>query len=116
MNKILGSRRHKYHAKKCKVDGIMFDSYKEMRRYQELKLLQRAGKIKGLELQPEFILQESFEYRGKKIRAIKYIADFRYWQDGKEIVEDTKGFKTKEYLIKKKLFLKKYPDVEFREL
>ena len=116
MQKIIGRRKHKYHAKKCEVDGIVFDSYKEARRYQELKLLQRAGKISGLTLQPEFVLQEAFERDGKKYRAIKYVADFQYVQDGKVVVEDTKGYKTKEYLIKRKMFLKNYPDIEFREL
>jgi len=112
----MGRKKHKYNAKKFEVDGVVFDSHKEARRYQELKLLQRAGKISGLTLQPELVLQDGFERDGKKYRAIKYVADFQYVQDGKVVVEDTKGYKTKEYLIKRKMFLKNYPDIEFREL
>ena len=116
VQKIMGRRKHKYHAKKCEVDGIVFDSHKEAKRYQELKLLQKVGKISDLELQPEFILQDGFERDGKRYRAIKYVADFQYVQDGKLVVEDTKGYRTNEYLIKRKMFLKNYPEIEFREL
>jgi len=88
---------------------------KERRRYHELKLLQRAGKISNLKLQPEFELQESFKHNGKTIRAIKYVADFMYKQGDRVIVEDTKGFKTDVYKLKLKLFYKKYPELDFIE-
>jgi hypothetical protein len=100
----------KYHNKKTIIDGIVFSSKHEASRYQELKLLERAGKIKDLALQPSFILQDGFMFNNKKISAIKYIADFKYFDIEKqvEVIEDAKGVKTKEYLIKKKLFMKRY--------
>lgn len=109
----------KYKAKKVIVDGITFDSKKEARRYQELKLLERAGVIKGLVLQPCFLLQEKFKYKDKTERKIKYIADFKYLdtKTGKVVVEDVKGYKTDVYKLKRKLFLKKYGEAyEFTEI
>ena len=111
------NKKAKYHSKKVTVDGIKFDSQKEANRYCELKLLKKAGKITNFELQPEFVLQEGFrEKNGQWIRPIKYKADFRViYADGSEVVIDTKGYKTKDYLIKRKMLLKKYPDIDFRE-
>jgi hypothetical protein len=106
----------KYNAIKTIIDGITFDSKKEAQRYAELKLLERAGIITELQLQPTYILQEAFDAGCVKIRAIKYRGDFRYIEDGKVVVEDTKGFRTKEYLLKRKLFLAKYPEIDFREV
>ena len=109
--------KHKYNAKLVEFDGFKFDSKKELKRYQELKMLEKAGKIKDLKLQPVFILQEGFYYCGKAIRQITYRADFEYVdEDGKVVVEDVKGFKTDVYKLKKKLFLKKYPDIVFKEI
>jgi len=106
---------HKYNAKATEIDGIRFDSRKEAEKYQELKLLQRAGEIKNIELQPKFLLQEAFKRNGKKYRAITYTADFRVtWKDGTVEVIDTKGYRTQVYRLKKKLFLAKY-DVKFTE-
>lgn len=81
-----------------------FDSKKERLRYQELLLLEKAGKIQGLTRQVRFELIPS-QYDGKKCveRACNYIADFTYWVDGEFIVEDCKGFRTKDYIIKRKL-------------
>lgn len=111
--------RSKYNAIKTLVDGIKFDSIKEAKRYQELKLLERAGAIKELELQPRFLLQDKFTLDGTTHRKIEYVGDFKYW-DNKEkkwIVEDVKGVKTQVYLIKKKLFLKRYgQDYKFYEI
>lgn len=69
---------NKYRNKKIIVDDYIFDSVQESRRYKELKLLLRAGQIKDLELQPHFLLQESFKKNGKTYRKIEYIADFKY--------------------------------------
>lgn len=102
----------KYNSRKTIVDGIKFDSLKEANRYYDLKLLERVGEIKDLELQPRFLLQESFKLRGVTHRKIEYVADFKYF-DVKEdivVVEDSKGFKTDVYRLKKKLFLKLYGD------
>lgn len=108
----------KYKARKTTIDGITFDSKKEAGRYQELKLLERAGAIKDLALQPRFLLQDKFKYQGKTERKIEYVADFKYLdtKTGKVMVEDVKGFKTDVYKLKRKIFLKQYGgDFEFLE-
>lgn len=109
----------KYHNKKMIIDGITFDSKKEGYRYQELKLLEKAGEITHLQLQPKFILQESFKKNGRTFREIAYISDFSYCDESsgsQVVVEDCKGFRTKEYQIKKKLFEKRYPDLTLVEI
>jgi hypothetical protein len=80
----------KYGAKRTTVDGITFHSAGEARRYQELRLLEKAGEISDLELQPVF----SLSVMGGEIG--KYIADFQYWdtREGAQVVEDFKGFDT----------------------
>lgn len=107
----------KYNSKKITRNGITFDSKKEARRYGELLLLERAGEITDLQRQVEFVLipaqrdPDTIGVRGgvKKGRtielAVKYIADFVYKENDKTVVEDTKGFKTKDYIIKRKLML-----------
>lgn len=96
----------KYGNRKVIRDGIAFDSAKECARYCELKLMQRAGVISDLQMQVSFELIPSQRINGKVAeRAVNYIADFVYKQDGQTVVEDTKGFKTKEYIIKRKLML-----------
>lgn len=93
----------KFHAKKTVVDGIEFDSAKEAKRYTKLRAMEEEGKIQGLRLQVPYELLPSFECDGVKYRGMKYVADFVYYRDGKQIVEDCKGFKTPEYKMKKKL-------------
>lgn len=106
---------NKYRNKKIMIDEIKFDSIAEGRRYKELKLLEKAGKISDLELQPKFELQEKYtNAKGEHVRAITYKADFCYIENEKIIVEDVKGMETKEFKLKKKLFEYKYKDVEFR--
>ena len=104
----------KYGARKTEVDGITFDSMREAERYCELKMLLKAGKISGLILQPKFRLQEGFRVNGKTERAITYIGDFMYEENGHRVVEDVKGFETKEFRIKRKLFLYRNRDIELR--
>lgn len=108
----------KYHNRKIIINGITFDSLKEGNRYRELKLLERAGLIKDLKLQPAFLLIPSFKKNGKTYRKAEYIADFMYYdiEKNKTIVEDTKGFRTDIYKLKKKLFEYKYKDLEIKEL
>lgn len=91
--------RNKYHAEKTEIDGIKFASRKEARRYQELKLLQRAGVIKDLKLQVPFVLFEKNEYG----RVIKYVADFTYYEGDQYVVEDVKGILTPLYKLKKRI-------------
>lgn len=104
----------KYNNTKTQVDMYVFDSAKEAKRYKELVLLERAGEIQNLELQPRFLLQEGFKKNNKKWRKLEYVADFKYIENGKTIVEDVKGFETKEFKIKRKLFEYKYPDLELK--
>lgn len=105
---------NKYHNKKTKIDRFVFDSVKEGKRYRELALKEKAGDIKNLQLQPRFLLQESFRKNGKTFRKIEYIADFQYEENGKIIVEDVKGMKTDVFKIKQKLFEYKYPELELK--
>lgn len=108
----------KYGNRQTVIDGIVFDSALEARRYSELKLLERAGLIKDLRIQPKFTLQPAFEKCGKKYREISYIADFLYFDvdTGVTVVEDTKGFKTDVYKLKKKMFEFRFPELEIREV
>ena len=108
----------KYGSKKVVVDGITFDSKRESQRYCELKLLERGGKIKDLKLQHKFELQPSFKKNGKTIRAINYVADFTYFDLEKMriVIEDVKGFKTKDYILKKKMFEYKFPELTIIEV
>ena len=110
----------KYKAKKTVLDGITFDSKKEADRYAELKLLLKSGEITDLRMQVEYELiptqyappittPRGKEKRGRVLeRAVKYKADFVYNENGVEVVEDVKGFRTKEYIIKRKLLLWRY--------
>ena len=101
----------KYYNQKTLINGIKFDSKKEAKRYTELKLLEKAHIIKELELQKKFELQPKYKNKnGEHIRAITYIADFYYYDNEKQeyVVEDTKGFRTEVYKIKKKMFEYKY--------
>lgn len=93
------TRRSKFGAQKTTVDGIEFDSKAEARRYSELRILERTGKIKNLERQVRYDL----EVNGERIGFYK--ADFRYWDQARseEIVEDVKGVRTPVFAIKAKL-------------
>ena len=96
----------KDYNKKTQWNGNTYDSKKEARRHAELLLLQRAGEITELDTQVKFELLPAQRIDGKVVeRAVSYVADFVYKQDGQKVVEDTKGFKTKEYIIKRKLML-----------
>lgn len=119
--------RAKYGNRKAVIDGITFDSERETHRYTELKLLEKAGKITGLQLQREFeLIPAQREFTDKKYtkgpnkgkvkpgkvieQKCSYKADFAYLDEetGDMIVEDAKGMRTKEYIIKRKLMLYKY--------
>lgn len=96
----------KYKSHKVTANGLVFDSKKEYNRWCELALLQKAGQVTDLQRQVKYELIPSQRIDGKVAeRACTYIADFVYRENGKIVVEDTKGFKTKDYIIKRKLML-----------
>lgn len=113
-----GPKQNKYGNSKVEYDGHTFDSSKELRRYQQLKYLEAAGEIKDLQMQVEYVLIPSqFEVVGhtkagkEKTKCIErkcsYYADFVYTDisTNETVVEDTKGMRTTEYIIKRKLML-----------
>lgn len=88
-------RKNKYNAQKVNFEGEVFDSAKELRRYQELQFLQVVQAISHLRRQVEYELQPAIiDGNGKKQRAITYTADFVYVRDGKTIIEDVKSSAT----------------------
>lgn len=93
----------KYHSKKVYIGNLKFDSKKEANRYLELRSMLDNGEISELELQVPFVLIPAFNLGKKKYRQMCYIADFVYMKDGQQVVEDTKGYRTEVYKIKKKL-------------
>lgn len=112
----------KYRNRKVTLDGRVFDSRKEAKRYQELKLLEAAGEISDLQTQVKFVLIPSQREPGEPYkmgplkgqrkpgrvveREVAYFADFAYCnKQGRRVVEDTKGLKTKDYIIKRKMML-----------
>lgn len=97
---------NKYFNKKCLCNQMhKHDSKREAQRCDELYILARSGLISRLIQQPEFVLQPTFRFKGKAVREIIYRADFSYFDNLKKlfVVEDSKGFKTKEYLLKVKI-------------
>lgn len=121
------NKNNKYSNQKVTIDGETFDSKKEANRYCELKLLERAGEIIDLKRQKKFVvIPPTYEWttdaKGKPKqkcieRECSYIADFVYLDvhTGELIVEDTKGVRTKDYIIKRKLMLKEY-GIKIREI
>lgn len=101
-------KKNKYNAVKKTVDNITFDSTKEANRYSELKLLLRAGIIKDL------TLQFRYDFVVNKILIGYYLADFRYLENGKLVVEDSKGVRTPVYKLKKKM-MKAIYDIDIFE-
>src|SRR4051794_11332320 len=89
--------RSKYGNRKTPLDGHVFDSAREARRWSELRLLERAGLIRGLERQVSYPLVVN------GVKVCEYRADFRYTEGGQVVVEDAKGYRTREFILKKKL-------------
>jgi hypothetical protein len=96
----------------------MFASKRETNRYRALILLLKCGKISALELQNKFILQQPYRKNGKSIREIAYVADFVYFdkERNKVIVEDSKGYRTDVFKLKKKIFEFVYPELTIEEV
>lgn len=91
---------NKYKNVPTVVDGIKFASKAEARRYADLKLMERAGEISGLKLQPRYPLAVG------GLHVCTYVSDFEYIETktGRTVTEDKKGVKTKDFIIKAKLF------------
>jgi hypothetical protein len=100
-------KHSKYGNKKITVNGKTFDSKKEYNRYCELRLLEKAGAISNLQTQVRYVLIPAQRGENGKVieRQCCYIADFTYLQNGEIIAEDTKGFRTPEYILKRKMML-----------
>lgn len=114
----IAMRRAKYRNTKVKTDVWVFDSAKEYRRYNELMILVRCKRIQDLKWQVPFVLQEKFTHQWTNYQAIEYVADFVYLEDWQTVVEDVKSAITKKipvYIIKKKLLLRKFPSIIFKE-
>lgn len=91
------NRRRKFNNVPTVVDGIRFDSKKEARRWGELLALHKAGRITALQRQVRIPIRLNGEL------ICKYIADFVYVEGGERVIEDAKGFVTREYILKRKL-------------
>lgn len=107
------SKPSKYGNVRTEIDGIWFDSQAEARRYEELRLLQRAGAISLLCPSPE----QPKKRRFKLIAGVTYTPDFTYQEGGREIAEDVKGGKataTGHFRDKAKMFRELYPSIELR--
>ena len=109
----------KFNNKRVTIPGRRFDSRKEYNRYCELLLLERGDYISDLKLQVKYVLIPAQKDEGGKVleRECSYIADFVYFDKKAQrtVVEDTKGFKTKDYIIKRKLMLERY-GIRIREV
>ena len=106
----------KYGNARVAVGSEVFDSKHEMRRWLELQFMLRAGKITDLRRQVPFELIPAQKRDGKTIeRPVKYIADFVYTENGETVVEDAKGLRTKEYIIKRKMMLWEF-GIQVREV
>ena len=99
-------KKSKYNSKKTKVDGIVFDSQFEADYYSNLKIRQRIGDIAGFALQPKFVLTDG------EGTVITYKADFIvFYKDGGNMVVECKGFETKDWILRQKLFMKVFPEI-----
>lgn len=109
----------KYRNVKVEIDGIRFDSKKEAERYLTLKKWEEDGHITRLTLQPKYRLipSQKFDHQENE-RPLDYKADFYYYDLDLdcEVVEDVKGVRTKDYVIKRKLFKYTHPKIMFREI
>ena len=115
--KLADTKPAKYRNRKVQIGGLKFDSKREAARYQVLKAREAAGEISHLELQPRFKLRcgdrpVTFDSG----RQAAYVADFAYFDGDKRIVEDRKGFRTREYLLKKAIVHAMHPAIRIVEV
>ena len=124
MKNIFEDKPNKYKNKKesriRNKEIVWFDSKREAKRYDELYLLLKANKISSLVLQPEFLLMDTQRHNSITYPKVKYVADFKYIQNNKAIVEDVKSdftSKDKTYRVKIKWFLSLYgKEINFKEI
>lgn len=115
--KTKAPKKQKYNNRKTVVDGITFASKAEARYYQELKLRKLAGDIQDFSLQPEFELLPSFKKHGKRYQGMRYTADFKITHnDGSTEIIEVKGVRTRDYMLRMKLFNFTYRDLKFTEI
>lgn len=116
-NNLIGNKNcnkpNKFHNKKIKVDGVVYDSTKEYERHCYLQLLEKSKDICNLRFHDK---KDQITLIDDPV--VRYIPDFCYDEDGKHIVEDFKGVQTKEFILKKKMIIsmikKGIIDITFR--
>lgn len=101
-------KKNKYGAVKTEIDGITFDSKREGRRYIQLKRMELAGLINNLEVNANLSPKIEFVFERDGIKFGSYQPDFKYHENGNEIIEDAKGKKTKAYITKRRLMKEMY--------
>ena len=103
-------KRSKYNARRVRKDGYTFDSQAEALRYDELRLLEKSGEISLLIVHPRFEIVAPVVYKGKRHRAISYVADFQYLDHAidQTVIEDVKGYYTALFKLKWQLMLLHY--------
>ena len=120
MRLVRAQNRNKYNARKTMVCGHMFDSRREAEIYLDLLSRKQSGEIVRIGLQPQYTLLEGFrDNTGKNQKPITYTADFFVtYADGHSEVIEVKGVRTRDYLLRKKLFLYKMrkENIIFREV
>lgn len=120
MRLVRAQNRNKYNAHKTTVCGHTFDSRREAEIYLDLLSRKQAGEVLRIELQPQYTLLEGFrDNQGNKQRAITYTADFFVtYADGRNEVIEVKGVRTRDYVLRKKMFLHMMRDTDiiFREV
>jgi hypothetical protein len=104
-------KKSKYNNSRVRVDGLLFDSQKEADTYQNLKVLHKAGLIKGFCRQAEFVLQEGFA----NVKPIIYRCDWIvFLNDGSYEIRDDKGIKTEVFKLKHKMFMERFPRLQLK--
>ena len=109
---------NKYGAKATTIDGHTFPSKREAEYYLLYKSMKQRGEIIDFKLQPRFTLIPPYtNWAGKKIRPCHYTADFLlYYPGGRQVVVEVKGYRTRDYMLRRKLFEYKFRAYEFEEV
>lgn len=121
---VIAKKKSKYNNVWTEVGDKKFQSIKEANRYSELLILEKAGEIYDLKCQVPYVVSDAVEWIGenKTLSKIKYILDFEYKiksyrpKGFRVVVEDVKGAKLRIYILKRSLFLNRYPEIHFKEV